>query len=185
MTVLYVLYALDSGMVDLHIYCLPGTHILPSRFLYPGVKPQGGLQPFHQKSACITQSTLGQLWSRDTPNLGGERAGGGAGRAAGGGARGRKATQGGPGPPPAPTSSKDPGSSAASVNKIRRPEADFPASLYKIVNFWCGESKASQGGPGPPPAPPHAEDPGSHLKHCINKMGLESQLPLKIVNLLF
>ena len=33
--------------------------------------PNGGVRPFHQKSTCITQFTLGpnvaQMWSRNTP----------------------------------------------------------------------------------------------------------------------
>ena len=36
--------------------------------------PHGGVPPFHRKSTCLTQSTLGpyfvQIWSRSTPEYG-------------------------------------------------------------------------------------------------------------------
>ena len=39
-----------------------------------GGQPHGGVRPFHQKSNCLTQSTLGPyvvyIWSRNTPEYG-------------------------------------------------------------------------------------------------------------------
>ena len=51
------------------------VHVLPPRTIdHFTVSPHGGVRPFHQKSSCLTQLTLGtyvvQIWSRNTPESG-------------------------------------------------------------------------------------------------------------------
>ena len=63
----------EPASEPLHISELPleAGKLLIIKPLLSSIPRHGGVRPFHQKSTCLTQSTLGpdvaQIWSRSTP----------------------------------------------------------------------------------------------------------------------
>ena len=63
--------------LEVYIYIYIYIYIHPAHTLVSTLNlryPHGGVRPFHQKSTCLTQLTLGpyvvQIWSRNTPESG-------------------------------------------------------------------------------------------------------------------